>query len=309
MASRQNIVVGAALAHLRKTILLCSLLVGASLLVQTVIWSLASFTDLRWTTPETEEVIPLIVQSDGAVQQSVDPKDPAQAIRAAATTGSNDSSASDLTTGTDDDAPQRVASDLDASMGFVFRCARGLGSVGIIALMPSLMLGVLVAASGAMRGCEKTVAAFTMAIVVAMLILPLGHVLSMPWSYGALSSYEYMTGEVDAYLDGPARAMGPIVFYARFLVMPVASLIGLALVYLRFSASVELTILAGDEFRVDSAIEDEASGVQVGVSGSRTTRAFDQAVAVPEPQPLQQMPVTPASAPAPKMTEAPKRLI
>ncbi len=306
MPSRRNIVIGAALAHLRKAILLCSLLVGASLMIQTVIWSLASFTDLRWSEPDPEEAVPLIVVSDGAVTQDVDAMDPAQAIRAAATTSSNESSSASNPTppAREDDAPARVASNMNATMAFAFRCALGLGSVGIIALMPCLMLAVLIAASGSMRGCEKTVSAFTLAIIVAMLVLPLGHHLSMPWNYGALGNYDYMTGQVDAYRDGPAQAMGPIMFYARFLVMPVACLIGLALVYLRFSASVELTILAGDEFLVDPEIESEASSVQVGKSGTRTSHALDQAVTAQEQQPIQ-APITSELS----TTVAPKRLI
>ena len=304
MPSRQHIVIGAALGHLRKAILLCSLMVGASLIVQTVIWSIASFTDIRWADAEDEEAPPLIVQSDAVADQQIDPKDPAQAIRAAAATHANETTSPnpDAHSKEPEPASVRVASGMDGTMGFVFRSTRGLGSVGIIALIPCLMLGVLVATSASMRGCEKTVAAFTLAIVVAMLVLPLGHVLSMPWDYGALSNYEYMTGQVDAYREGPAQAMGPFVFYARFLVMPIASLIGLALVYLRFSASVELMILAGDEFLVDATIEDEASSVQVGVSGSRTSRAFDQAVAPAEERPLQ-------TPPAPVTYDTPKRLI
>jgi len=320
MPSHRSITVGASLARLRNAIMLCCLAVGLSLATQLGVWSMLTFTDIRWTTEgAAADETPLIVGSDvmGGDGASDTPLDPAQAIRAVASTdtGERTVSVEDVEAARD---ARRTLGPYDSTLNFAVHCAKGVGTAGIIAMLPLMMLGVLVGAGAAARGCERLVGAFNLTIVLALLVMPLGGALSLPWDDGALTSYEHMTASVDAYLSGPVSAMGPFIFYARYLLLPGACLVGVVLAYLRLASGVEQAIIQGDALRVDPDIEDEASGVIVTAKGGRTANALNRlaeeeqarnrpvAAPVPPRPPRPAAPERPAVAPKPEM---PRRII
>ena len=306
MPSSRSRTISAILGKLRKAIFTCAVAVCIGLSVQVFVWSMVTFTDLRWEEPESTEVVPLIVQSDMITSHNETSQDPAQAIRSAAGTEINEKPGPSESPRETGEKPELVLSSMDGSFAYTYRCARGIGTAGMIAMLPLLMMAVLIAASSATRGSEKSVSAFILCIVVAILVLPFGEVLSLPWDGGALSSYEHMAGQVDQYLNEPSKALGPLVFYARYLLLSITSLIGTALVFLRLSSSVEMAIIAGDELHVDPNIEAEASNVQVNAGkGSRAAQAISSMV-VPTTTP-QEDKLPPAGQVSP--SEAPKRLI
>lgn len=269
--------IGAALARLRKGVMLCTWAVGLALAAQILIWSLVTFTDIRWDEMESEEMALMVVQSDVITPAQVH-LDPAQAIRAVARTDHLDITQAAQSV-PENEETSWVLNDVDGYMGYSFRCARGLGTASMLMMLPFLLLGTVIATTTAINGCEKTLSAFMLSLVVAILVLPLGDVLSLPWRDGALTSYEYMTVQVDEYQNSPAQIMGPFVFYARFLLLPVASVIGTFLVCLRFNAGVELTITTTDEHHVDPDIEKEATKIKMpGSLGSRADHAMTQMV-------------------------------
>jgi len=297
MPSHRAITVGASLARLRNAISLCCLAVGLSLATQLGVWSMLTFTEIRWTVEGSEsDETPLIVGSDAVVgdDQSTTPLDPAQAIRAVASTDTGERTVSVEDVEAAHEA-RRTLSAYDTTLSFAVHCAKGVGTAGIIAMLPLVMLGVLVGAGAAARGSERLVGAFNLTVVLALLVMPLGGALSLPWDDGALSSYEHMTASVDAYLSGPVSALGPFVFYARYLLLPGACLVGVVLAYLRFASSVEQAIIQGDALRVDPDIEDEASGVIVAAKGSRTANALNR---LAEEEHVRNQP-QPAAAPVP----------
>lgn len=269
--------IGAALARLRRGVLLCTWAVGLALAAQILIWSLVTFTDLRWDEMESEETAPMVVQSD-VITPAQAHLDPAQAIRAVARTDQLETTQA-VQIVPENEETSWVLNDVDGYMGYLFRCARGLGTASMLMMLPFLLLGTVIATTTAINGCEKTLSAFMLSLVVAILVLPLGDVLSLPWRDGALTSYEYMTVQVDEYQNSPAQIMGPFVFYARFLLLPVASVIGTFLVCLRFNAGVELTVTTTDEHHVDPDIEKEATKIKMpGSLGSRADHAMNQMV-------------------------------
>lgn len=267
--------IGAALARLRKAVMLCSWAVGLGLATQVLIWSLVTFTDLRWDEIETQESVTMIVQSDMIMPTQIH-LDPAQAIRAVAGTDLMVKKPS-IESMPENDETTRVLNDANGYMGYAFRCARGIGTAAMSMMLPFLLLGTVIATTSVIHGCEKTLSAFILSMVVAMLVLPLGDVLSLPWSDGALTSYEHMTWQVDEYQNSPAKALGPFIFFARYLLLPAASVLGIFLVCLRFNAGVELMVTTTSEHHVDPDIEKEASGVKVSdSSGSRAAQAMTQ---------------------------------
>ena len=269
--------IGAALARLRKAVMLCSWAIGLCLSTQVLIWSLVTFTDLRWDEVESQGEVPMIVQSD-MVTPTQTHLDPAQAIRAVAGTDQMLKKPPVESIPVNEETT-RVLNETNGYMEYAFRCAQGVGTAAMSMMLPFLLLGTVIATTSVIHGCEKTLSAFILSMVVAMLVLPLGDTLSLPWNDGALTSYEHMTWQVDEYQNSPAQVLGPFIFFARYLLLPVASVIGIFLVCLRFTAGVELMVTTTSEHHVDPDIENEASGVKVSdASGSRAARAMSQMV-------------------------------
>ncbi|MCZ6834878.1 MAG: hypothetical protein O7G85_03815 [Planctomycetota bacterium] len=324
MPSSQAITIGASLMRLRRAIFLCCCAIGLGLFAQLSVWALISYTDIRWTEDETALESPLIIQSDTFEAEEPDSMDdPAQAIRAVASATGETIADESNQDENDEAASTLILSRYDKTLSFLTRCAKGFGTVGMIIILPMLMLSVLITAGTALRGGEKIVGAFNLGLVLGILVLPLGETLSLPWSDGALTSYETMTRDVDGYATGPVSAIGPFVYYAQYFMLPLACMMGTALLYLRYSGSVELAILQGDTLRVDPDIEEEASGVKVGARGNRASNALNrlsndphQKVQAPlmkpsnaPPQPIQaqpmQNPQASMSTPAPIQPESP----
>lgn len=311
MPSYKAITVGASLGRVRRAIFICTIALAFGLVTQLAVWSMLTFTELRWThdTAGADET-PLIVRSDvidTATEDVPEPDDPAAAIRAVASTDTGEKVVTpEQVEAQAEKAQPRTLSQNDKTMGYAVHCAKGVGTAGMIAMLPLLMLAVLVGTSAAARGAEGLVGAFNLGIVLAMLVLPMGGALSLPWQDGALTGYESMAGEVQGYLETPATVYGPFVFYARYLLLPLACLAGVTLMYLRLSASVEQAILQGDALRVDPDIEAEASSIRVGTQGNRTANALNKLAA--QEQARNQPHAAPAPAPTPPRPPMPQHL-
>lgn len=251
--------VSLALGRLRFSVLLSCWLIGLALLAQCVIWCLTSFTELRWDRTDTASTgAALVVKQDttpvvpSALDEVKDAAAPAEPV-----------DANLLLTGYD-----RVF-----AMGA--RLARVLVTAGMLALLPLLAVGVLLAAGSATPGVDKTVSAFTWAIIVAFLVLPLGEVIGLSEPGGAFWSYEAVTAKIDAAAEAGAaheRLVGSI---ARYVLLPLAALCAVGMVGLRFDAGVEAGLMKKEDLTLDPTLEAEAGGIQAtSLHGGRTAAAM-----------------------------------
>ena len=228
-----------ALGRLRFVIVTSCWVIALTLFTQVVIWSLCSFTDLRFS--ETESLsgdTPLIVDNgtDTAVapggQQSARWRPEVEA-----------------------EEQERQASSIDRVFRVAVTVARTMGLMSAIIVCPLLCLGVLLAVPAGAPRVERAVNALTWSIVLVLLILPLGGWFGMAWQQGTITDYAGLVLEADA---GQANGFTPE-FYARFLLLPAASAVGFFLVGLQFSSAVAAVLLKRDG--LDPELEAEATNV------------------------------------------------
>jgi hypothetical protein len=169
--------------------------------------------------------------------------------------------------------PNVVLTKQDFLMGRVSSLALTAGSIAIVLLIPMIMVGVMLSAAAATPGVERVVSSFMWSLVVALLVLPLGTQFGLPWNYGGLVPYEYMTQEVDRQMvDG---RWGDATFHARFSGLPLFCLIGVGFVGFRYAHGVSAGILPKEDIRLDPALEKEAGNIKPGsLIGGRTAAAL-----------------------------------
>ena len=295
MKSLQAPYVSIALTRLRFGVSLCCWIIGLSLLTQLFVWCTATFMDVRYQIVESKTAPgALIVSATDAVRT------PAP-ISAKATEEAPVANAD----------PNRVPTKHDRLMAQASRYAQGAGTTAMVLVLPMLMLGGLLSAGSATPGVERTVSAFMWALVVAVLVLPVGEWLGLPWHEGALVSYQTMTHQVDLEMPNGTHVWGSPTFYARFAFMPLACFVGIAIVGLRFGFGVSAGIIRED-IRLDPLLEREAANITPGsLHGGRAGAALRAAnaakptiVAAPTPTPAATSSITQLSP-----GEAPKRLI
>ena len=113
---------------------------------------------------------------------------------------------------------------------------------------------LLAVPAGAPR-VERAVNALTWAIVLVLLIMPLGGWFGMAWNQGTITDYQGLTIEVDVARE---KGLGAT-FYTRFLLLPAASAVGFILVGYQFSAAVLAVLLKRDG--LDDELEKEAANI------------------------------------------------
>jgi hypothetical protein len=293
--------VSSALASVRFGVVLCCWVAGIALLVQTIVWSLATFTDLRWQTLTAAPAEAALVV-------------PAGASKAATPTVRTTKDAEIARQPVD---PNRVVSAWDRMLLAASTVARGAGTIAILALVAFITLGAMLAAGSATSGVDKIVSAFGWAIIVVLLALPVGGAVGLPWREGALWSYDAMTAAVDARrAEGAAPAMeDDAVFHARFLILPLACLAGIAFVSMRFHVGVEAGLFVKEDLRLDRQLEQEAGNVKAGsLIGGRASSAMRTTMASGSPLPPApkiEAPPAPKTSTVRQLTpgEAPRRLI
>lgn len=313
MSSTLAVTVGLSLGRIRRSFFVCSLAIAIGLMSQLLVWAAITFTDIRWEVSEQTEPVPLIV-SDFVTAPANEPSvDPALAIRGVTSTQNRETQVVPASSAPTDVEEELVLSRHDETLSSLVRFGRGIGLVGIIALLPLVMLSTLMAASTGIKGSERLIGVFNLCIILALMILPLGTLLSLPWSEGALTSYVHMTSQVDAFRGEPTSVFSPFVFYTRFLLLPLACLVGTVLAHLWFSTCVEQAVMAGDVLHVDPEVEQEASNVKLTGRGSRSASAMDRLAGRSEAKHkrLEKAAATahptPAAPPAPSTPSVPKQ--
>lgn len=308
-SASQSRSIGVALARLRFSVVCCCWLVGVALAAQVVIWSLATYTDLRFETPEepASESAETVVVGESQQQQRI------REIREA-------EFGIDL-----DDAtpaairPQRVPGRLDRVFEAAHGLAGGLGRCAMLAAIPLMMVALILCATAAVPGVDRMVSSLTWTLALATLVLPFGELFGLPWQSGALTDYQHMTAMADKVnlpmVDGKTQEpqISSLVFFSRLALLPIACVVGVTLVGLRFGSGIEAGV-AREDMRLDPALEREAgnispsslhAGRSAGALGhTLRTAGNDDESSKPDSTSSQ-----PHSARAVSTGDAPKRLI
>lgn len=290
--------VSIALSRLRRGVSLCCWMISLALITQLLIWCIATFMDVRHEMLPDKAATSLIVSANEAAKQAMTP---------AAMMPLNDGAVG----AGGEAAPEvnRVWTKQDRIMARASMLALGAGTLAMIVVLPLLMLGAMLAAGSATPGVERAVSAFMWSLLVALLVLPIGEMLGLPWHDGALMPYEHMTRQVDLVMGAGMNSWGGLTFYARFAVLPLACLVGVIMVGLRFSFGVSAGILPKEDMRLDPALEREAGNITPGsLHAGRAGAALKAASAATV---AERKPVAASSASATQLSvgDAPKRLI
>jgi len=235
MASRINRSLCIALGRMRFVIVTSCWVIALSLLAQVIVWSLCTFTDMRFADPSEMGESALVVEST--------PKPDATESRGRWRPE---------TAVVEEVLP---LSAVDRIFKIAVMVARTMALMSAVVIVPLLCLGVLLAVPAGAPRVERAVNALTWAIILVLLIMPLGGWFGMAWQQGTITDYKGLVIEVDM-----ARASGfGATFYARFLLLPVASAVGFILVGFQFSSAVLAVMLKRDG--LDDELEQEASNV------------------------------------------------
>ncbi len=254
MAARINRSLCIALGRMRFVIVTSCWVIALSLLAQVLVWSLCTFTDLRFADPSASGEVPLIVENT--------PKPEVNESRGRWRPQ----------TGPAEEVVPLSA--VDRILKIVVTVARTLALMSALVIVPLLCLGVLLAVPAGAPRVERAVNALTWAIILVLLIMPLGGWFGMAWNQGTITDYTGLTLEVDAAREGGFAAT----FYARFLLLPAASAVGFILVGFQFNSAVLAVLLKRDG--LDDELEQEASNVAATSlhGASRSAGALDKAL-------------------------------
>ena len=251
-----------ALGRMRFVIVTSCWVIALSLVAQVVVWSLCTFTELRYAGPEVAGEAPLIVKSDKKKDSAARRGD----------VGEKRGRWRPQATDTGEEyLPLSV---VDRIFKIIVTVARTIALMSALIICPVLCLGVLLAVPAGAPRVERAVNALTWAIVLVLLIMPLGGWFGMAWQQGTITDYKGLTTEVDGGRDG---GLSPT-FYARFLLLPTASAIGFILVGFQFSSAVGAVLLKRDG--LDPELEREASNVSATSlhGASRSAGALSKAL-------------------------------
>jgi hypothetical protein len=305
MIAVMNRGVSLALARLRRGVVVCCWVIGMAVFAQLIIWSLATYTDVRHEVIEQVAEAPLIVSADAARSRP--------AARLSRDHGAMDSAAPPAGSQAAAPAPasapvaapvygassaglesERVPSPHDSTMQSVFDLGSTFARCAMLALLAFIGIAVVLASGASVPGVERTTSAFIWAAIVGLIALPLGGAFALPWTDGALCSYEHMTSSVETFRDATLAAEpsaeglkatpGWLELHVRFALVPVIMIVGLAFIGLRFCASVEMALLPRESPRLDPALEREASNIAPSsLHGGRLGTALTRTLETPTP--------------------------
>jgi hypothetical protein len=301
--------VSEALAHLRHGVTLCALLVCLAAVAQFMVFGFVHFTTVRWreVVPTVEEQPLSIVARDTpepAIRReprevaSLNPAapkgepalkvEPAPRVEPAPTAAQTEPARAEH-------EPSLELTAADPILRRVSELAATIGSAATVALCLLVMLGVAVAAGGAIPGVQKAVSAASWAILLAMVCLPWRDFAPRVPFQGVFGPYSELVAASAAVDHGGslARLMG------NFLLLPMAAMFVSLLILARFRAGVADGVIVTSVSELDEVLDREMAHISrrgVGLSGTRAVGALNQALGAattiipppppePEPQP------------------------
>lgn len=281
--------VSIALGRCRYAVVGCCWLVALALAAQMFIWSLATFTDLRFEEASASSgEAPMIVHAE----PEASPSDNATRARERRAVPRPETATDPYTEDAENAQPaEPVFSRTDRQFAGTFDLAAGFGQCAMFVLLLVVGLTVMLAAASGLSSVDQTVSSFLWLLLVALVALPMGNLLSLPWQDGALTTYEHMTTAVDQLHEqqkhriagieqsGDEPRLGAVEFYTRFGLMPAACIVGITLVGLRYCSSLEGALPQRERMRFDPALEREASNITpTSLHGGRSGSVFNRAI-------------------------------
>jgi hypothetical protein len=280
--------VSEALAHLRHSVTVASLLVCMAAVAQVLAFGFVHFTTIRWVEVESQvQEQPLsIVENDQ--QPKPEPAVPAAKVEpppklepAAQTTAPPNPAERTAETG-----PVLALAPADLVLRRTTQLASMVGAGATVALSLRVMLGVAVAAGGGFPGVQKAVSAASWSILLAMACLPWKELVPSTFFHGVFSSYDVLTA-ASAAVDHGGSLAGRL---AHFLVLTMAALLMSLLILARFRAGVADGIIITSVNELDDALEREMQSISkrgVRMTGARAVGALNQAIgAAPDAAPI-----------------------
>ncbi|MBT8484072.1 MAG: hypothetical protein HKO59_02570 [Phycisphaerales bacterium] len=281
------------LGRLRLSVAICCWAVVLALFVQIVVWALTSYTDMRWRNLSGPTQSPLIVVGGTVTEATPSVLDDTGEVQARRTVD-----------------PNRVLTKYDPIFAHSARLARAVATAAVLALIALITLSVLLGAAAATDGIDRTVSAFAWAVVLALMITPLGVAIGA-WDEGAMWSYAALVARVDAADSdialGFTGGLHELVFIARFLFLPIACVVAAILCGLRFVSGVKAALLQREDLGLDRVLEREAANIKASsLHGGRGAAAMSRLVDPPPARPDEK---PRASAKTPPQPAPPQRLI
>lgn len=292
MSQPQSRSLSVALGRLRFAVVTSCWIIALCLVTQLLVWSLTTFTEIRYA--GAEQI------ADGSKEADAGSK------RLTSSNAKKEGSwRPDEELEVEPEGPP--LGKFDRILKIAVNVTRTMGLMAALVICPLLSLGMLLAVPAGAPKVERAVNALTWGIVLVILAMPLGGWFGLAWQQGTISSYSAMIAEVDL-----ARVEGlKPVFYARFLLLPLASAVGFVLVGFQFSSAVEAVLLKGDP-AFDPELEQEASNVAAtslhgaGRSAGALTKALEDTKAARQARKKKQESMTMTESSAGEM---PRRLI
>jgi hypothetical protein len=277
--------------RLRSGVGVCCVIVVVSLVTQLMIWGVCTFMDVRFEVLEQQITPAAVVSAEPEPVASLDARPFESPDEAKAT--SNQPAPN----------PNRVATKYDLIMDRASALALTCGTIAMLMMIPLLMVGVMLSAGSATPGVDNVVSAFMWSLFVTMIVLPAGQFLGLPWPYGGLVPYAHMTENVD--LEMTDGRWGGLIFHGRFCLLPLACIVGVTVVGLRFSSGVRAGVIPREDMRLDPTLEREAAGIKAtSLLGGRNAAALRNIAPQPAPSApiIPQTPMASAAQPAPSLT-------
>ncbi len=262
-------------------------MISLSLAAQVVVWSLATFTELRYDSSKATGNASLVVNSKEKPKKS----------RRSRTSRNKRWAQEETQQAT---APRRPLGQIDVVFKTVVEIARPAGLVAALLVCPLVGLAVMLAIPAGAPRVEAGVTALVLSMILTIFALPLGGWFGMAWGEGTFTSYDTMIERVELALEEGFE----LAFWSRFLLLPTISVVGFFIAALKLSAAVEAVLIKTPY--LDPELEAEAANVTATslIGGSRSAGALKRAMTSQKKQKPKVTPMTSASG-----GEMPKRLI
>ena len=275
---------GEAIRTLRKGVVMGSTLIALAIAVQLLTWSFSSFTSIRYARIEervdTHE--PVVVVSQGRPLGSRSESGSESNVDASSDPGTTTSPPSTQTQSTET-APadvNRISAPANTVLQTAHQLALFLGVFGLLMLVPQVWAGLVILAGATGGRMQRATAALQWTIVLTVMCIPWRDwFIDLPVG-GMLTSFSTMSVQAEAYSASAAGAPAAAVFYAQFLVLPVAGFFAAVIVAFSFHQGVDGAVLQADLVRQEMQIDKEASNREAGsvVYGGRASGAFRAAL-------------------------------
>ncbi|MBC7833998.1 MAG: hypothetical protein H7Y88_02730 [Phycisphaerales bacterium] len=249
--------VSESIVQLRRWVTAAAALVVVCLGARLVTFGFVHYTGVRQTVLRSGEVDGTLRVVDGAGKAA-----PAAVAKRAGLRGGAVQGGAVNETGVE---VNRVQSAGDLRLAWVTRMSGAAGIVGACGLALCTLLGAVVAGGASVQGVERATKSAVWAWLVMFLCLPWetwGSLFPVP---GAFAPYEVMTGWDQNVEIGLAGSLG---LHMRYVMLPLALLVGTLLVAWWFHTGVERGVILTTMSEMDEAIEREMANIRKrGVTG------------------------------------------